>query len=76
MKTSKESYEEESFNGDEDEHKEIANLVHKITNAWIRRKKKKGLPPKKDFKKGKSKQSEIICYNYNSLDVSNLNVQN
>ena len=61
MKVSEELEEEESSEDEDREEKdEIANLVEKISEAWIGR-KKKGSPPKKD-KKGKSKQNEITCY--------------
>ena len=54
--------EEESFdNEDDDEKDEIAHLAERISKAWIRRKKKRGFVPKKD-KKGKVKQSKIICF--------------
>ena len=63
MKALEESEEEgESFEDkDEEEKDEITYLAQKISKAWIKRKKKKGFPPKKD-KKGKTKQNEIICY--------------
>ena len=41
-------------------------MAEKISKAWIKRKKKKGFVPKKD-KKGKAKQSEIICYKCKEL---------
>ena len=63
MKALEEIDEEEELSNDEDDEEkhEIAHLTKKITKAQIRRKKKKGFVPKKD-KKGKAKQSEIICY--------------
>ena len=65
MKAAEEEEEEESFYDDNDDEKdEIAHLVERISKAWIRRKKKKGFVPKKD-KKGKAKQSEIICFECN-----------
>ena len=66
MKASEETDEEEeepSDDKDDEEKDEIVHLAEKIAKAWIRRKKKKGFVPKKD-KKGKAKQSEIICYEY------------
>ena len=54
--------EEESSNNKDDEVKDkIAHLAEKITRAWIRRKKKKGVTPKVD-KKGKTKQNKIIYF--------------
>ena len=64
MKATKELDEEEedpSDDNDDDEKDEISHLVERISKAWIRRKKKKGFVPEKD-KKGKAKQSEIICF--------------
>ena len=68
MKASKESDEEEEeeeeeehSNDDANDDDEIAYLAKRISKAWIRRKKKKRFVPKKD-KKGKAKQSEIICF--------------
>ena len=66
MKASKESdeekeEEEEEHSNDDDDDDEIADLAKRISKAWIRRKKKKRFVPKND-KKGKAKQSEIICF--------------
>ena len=64
MKASEESYEDEeepSDDNDDDKKDEITHLAERISKAWIRRKKKKGFIPNKD-KKGKAKQSEIICF--------------
>ena len=56
-----EEEEEDSSYDDDDEKVEIAHLAEMISKAWIRRKKKKGFVPKKN-KKGKAKQSEVICF--------------
>ena len=63
MKAVEESEEgqEDSFDDDDDKKDEITHLAKRISKAWIKRKKKKGLVPKKD-KKGKAKQSKIICF--------------
>ena len=62
MKAAEVSKEEEKdSSNDDDEKDEIAHLAERISKAWIRRKKKKGFVPKKD-KKGKAKQSEVICF--------------
>ena len=53
--------EEDSSDDDDDKKDEIAHLVEKISKTWIRRKKKKCFVLKKD-KKGKAKQSEVICF--------------
>ena len=62
LKASEESGEKESSEDEDEEAKdEITHLAEKISKAWIKRKKKKWLTPEND-KKGKTKQSEIICY--------------
>ena len=64
VEESKEEEEEEDSSNDDDdddEKDEIAHLVERISKAWIKRKKKKGFVPKKG-KKGKAKQSEVICF--------------
>ena len=78
MKALEKADEEESSNDDDiDEQDEIVNLAHKITKAWIRRKNKKGLPPKKRLQKGKIKTKvRSSTTSVMSLDISNLNVQN
>ena len=60
--------EDESSNDDDDddEKDEIAQLVRRISKAWIKRKKKKGFILKKD-KKGKTKQDEVICFECKEL---------
>ena len=61
-----EEEEEPSNDVDDDKKDEIAHLPERISKAWIRRKKKKGFVPKKD-KKGKAKQSKIICFECKEL---------
>ena len=65
MKASEESDEEKEASNDDDDYEKdkIAHLAERIYKAWIKWKKKKGFIPKKD-KKGKAKQSEIICFKY------------
>ena len=62
MKAAEKLDEEDPSDDDDDGEKdEIAHLAERIFKAQIRRKKKKGFILKKD-KKGKAKQSEIICF--------------
>ena len=53
--------EDESSDDDNDEKDKITHLVKRVSKAYFKRKKKKGFVPKKD-KKGKAKQSEVICF--------------
>ena len=66
LEEEEEEEEESSEDKDEEEKDEIAHLAQKISKAWIKRKKMKGFPPKKD-KKGKTKQNEITCYECKEL---------
>ena len=71
MKASKETDEEEEPSNDEDDEEkdEITHLAKKISNAWIRMKKRKASLPK-IIKREKPKQNEITCYE--CMELGNL----